>query len=29
MKNARGHTPLDLATNKDTKDLIERAFKTV
>lgn len=29
MKNARGHTPLDLATNKDTRALIERAFQTV
>lgn len=29
MKNARGHTPLDLATNKDTRALIERAFMTV
>ncbi len=29
MKNARGHTPLDLATNRDTRALIERAFQTV
>ena len=29
MKNARGHTPLDLSTNKETRALIERAFQTV
>lgn len=29
MKNARGHTPFDLATTQETRDLIERATKTV
>jgi hypothetical protein len=28
MKNARGHTPLDLATTKETRALIEKAFNT-
>lgn len=28
MKNARGHTPLDLATTQETRDLINRALKT-
>lgn len=28
MKNSRGHTPLDLATEKFTKELILRATKT-
>jgi len=29
MKNARGHTPLDLATTQETRDLINRALGTV
>jgi len=29
MKNARGHTPLDLATDKTTRQLIEKAFATL
>jgi len=28
VKNARGHTPLDLATSKETRQLIERALTT-
>jgi len=28
MKNSRGHTPLDLATEAKTKELISRATKT-
>ena len=29
MKNARGHTPLDLATTSETRELINRALSTV
>lgn len=29
MKNARGHTPLDLTTNEETRALIQKATKTV
>mmetsp|Transcript_24143 Transcript_24143/g.17000 ORF Transcript_24143/g.17000 Transcript_24143/m.17000 type:complete len:121 (+) Transcript_24143:458-820(+) len=29
VKNARGHTPLDLATNEETRALIQKATKTV
>jgi len=28
MKNARGHTPLDLATTQATRDLIQKALNT-
>jgi len=28
LKNARGHTPLDLATDPEVKDLIKYALKT-
>lgn len=28
MKNARGHTPLDLATNEETRALIQKAITT-
>ena len=28
MTNARGHTPLDLATDKETRALIQKAFAT-
>jgi hypothetical protein len=29
VKNARGHTPLDLATSDDTRQLIQKALKTM
>jgi len=29
LKNARGHTPLDLATTEETRQLITRAFQTL